>query len=63
MMMLGHKLYYGHRENEDGTWDSICTVCFQTIMTKNGESGLESDEAAHLCAHLGGAPVWFEFDT
>jgi hypothetical protein len=62
-MMSGHELHFTHRENEDLTWDSICTVCFGTITTKDSESELVGVEAAHLCAHLGGTPAWFEFGT
>jgi hypothetical protein len=65
MEMYGHKSHNTHRDNNDGTWDSICTVCFCTIGTRNIEKSLMQDEAVHICAHLGGEtiPACLEFDT
>jgi hypothetical protein len=38
-----------HRVNEDGSFDSICTVCYQTIATQNCEADLIKDEVKHTC--------------
>jgi len=40
---------YGHRKNEDGTFDSICLYCFQTIASAADELKLTESEKGHLC--------------
>ncbi len=40
---------YPHRRNSDGTWDSICTNCFQTVAHCETESKLAQFEKAHVC--------------
>ena len=41
---------YAHRLNEDGTFDSICLHCFQTVTTATSEPELVFGEAQHVCA-------------
>jgi hypothetical protein len=38
-----------HRINPNGTFDSICTLCFQTIATRERELDLVEDEKDHIC--------------
>ena len=40
---------YAHRENADGTFDSICLRCFQTIVSANSEIELVEGERMHSC--------------
>jgi hypothetical protein len=35
---------FTHRENEDGSWDSICLECYLTVATKRSEEELSKDE-------------------
>jgi len=36
--------------NVDGTWNSICVRCFQTIAANRREVEVEEIEANHVCA-------------
>ena len=38
-----------HRQNEDGTHDSICMDCFATIATVGSETDLYRYESIHVC--------------
>jgi len=40
---------YPHRENKDGSYDSICTACFATIASVRNETELARHERAHVC--------------
>ncbi|HKF50278.1 MAG TPA: hypothetical protein VKB38_23150 [Terracidiphilus sp.] len=40
---------FTHRDNGDGTFDSICWECFTTIATANCEGDLEKPEQSHAC--------------
>src|ERR1700677_4932872 len=40
------------RHNRDGTIDSICTRCFETIATTTDESDLQKPEESHICTRL-----------
>ena len=40
---------FSHRHNEDGSHDSICTVCFQTVATDENEEKLRPYENGHVC--------------
>jgi len=42
---------FSHRKNSDVSFDSICTVCFQTIGNRATEAELERDEKAHVCTN------------
>ncbi len=41
---------YSHRSNADGTVDSICMFCYQTIATAPSERELEAWERTHYCS-------------
>ncbi len=40
---------YKHRENMDGTWDSICLRCFLTAVKRKHATELKAAEALHSC--------------
>ena len=40
---------FPHRRNQDGSFDSICTVCFNTVGTADLEEKLQLLESAHVC--------------
>jgi hypothetical protein len=40
---------YTHRHNSDGTFDSICMSCFQTVGHEIRECDLAAAEAIHKC--------------
>ena len=42
-------LKFGHRANDDGTIDSICSQCFTTIASSSHESDLERCERSNSC--------------
>jgi hypothetical protein len=48
--MADGQTLYPHRQNEDGTFDSICPKCFLTIAKSRAEIGLAESETAHVCA-------------
>jgi hypothetical protein len=43
---------YAHRQNADGTCDSICLGCFQTIGSANSEPELVEGEREHTCMRV-----------
>ena len=47
--MRAEQSTFPHRLNENGTYDSICLVCFQTIATGANEAGLAEGEQRHVC--------------
>jgi hypothetical protein len=40
---------FTHRLNPDGSFESICPVCFETIGRQEREEDLLDTEHAHLC--------------
>jgi hypothetical protein len=38
---------FPHRQNADGSFDSICSECFRTIATASTEAQLEAAERVH----------------
>jgi hypothetical protein len=38
-----------HRVNANGTFESICTVCFQTVGDEELEPNLAPLEQSHVC--------------
>jgi len=40
---------FAHRRNDDGSFDSICPTCFQTITHSACEPDLQSAEDSHVC--------------
>ena len=47
--MSREHILYAHRRNGDGTYDSICWVCYRTVSHKVREADLAVEEAAHVC--------------
>jgi len=43
---------FPHRSNSDGTFDSICTICFMTIATTEFEADLAASERKHVCLDI-----------
>jgi hypothetical protein len=48
MAKTSHPIF-PHRQNPDGTIDSICTGCYFTIATATSTAELEAAERAHDC--------------
>ena len=42
-------LLFAHRNNPDGSCDTICSRCFQTIATVRDEAELPRIESKHVC--------------
>ena len=40
---------FHHRHNLDGTFESVCLGCFQTVASRESESALEAGECQHEC--------------
>ena len=40
---------FPHRHNIDGSFDSICPVCFLTVATMQAENDLTAAEQRHKC--------------
>jgi hypothetical protein len=40
---------FPHRRNEDGSFDSICPGCYQTVATEANEAELSRFEREHVC--------------
>jgi len=45
---------FPHRHNADGTYDSICPVCFRTVGTHRVETVLLKYEEEHVCREPAG---------
>ena len=43
---------FPHRHNADGSYDSICTICFATVASVQNEWELGSHESTHVCEPL-----------
>ena len=48
-MNSGESDEFVHRQNQDGTFDSICLSCYLTVSSAPNESALVDDEAKHSC--------------
>ncbi|WP_109485913.1 hypothetical protein [Occallatibacter savannae] len=46
-------LEFNHRMNANGSMDSICSRCYETIATSMWEAELELAESAHTCERQG----------
>jgi hypothetical protein len=42
-------LFFAHRNNPDGTCDTICSRCFQTVATVRDEAEFPKIESQHVC--------------
>ena len=40
---------FPHRQNPDGSFDSICPKCFRTVATRQNEADLAQAERDHVC--------------
>jgi len=40
---------FPHRQNQDGSYDSICTTCLLTVASAWNEKDLACHEATHIC--------------
>jgi hypothetical protein len=53
---------FAHRQNADGTFDSICLSCYLTVSSALSESALVQRETKHSCtksvAHTNGNAEW-----
>ncbi len=49
-MPLARKKYFPHRQNWDGSYDAICSVCFRTVANRFDEVKLVEEERHHQCA-------------
>ena len=47
-MRVERKLF-PHRQNRDGSYDSICPRCYRTISNRMTEAELARDEFRHIC--------------
>lgn len=47
---------FPHRENDDGTFDSICPVCFRTVARAPRQEELAELERIHVCKLIRNAP-------
>lgn len=43
---------YAHQRKSDGSFDAICTQCFQVIANADSEGELLEAEKAHVCGGL-----------
>jgi hypothetical protein len=43
-------MYYPHKRNKDGSFNSICLVCFRTVASHMTEDELAQEEKKHVCA-------------
>ena len=41
--------FYSHRQNRDGSFDSICSRCFATVAHANDITELNSYKKNHVC--------------
>lgn len=49
MLSQSHHRFF-HRENRDGTFDSICGECFATVASDQFKANLTKAEKNHVCA-------------
>jgi hypothetical protein len=47
--MSSKREQFPHRQNSNGTYDSICPKCFRTIDTRHVEGALAGEERVHIC--------------
>lgn len=40
---------FPHRNNNDGSYDSICSVCYETVASSGIERQLTPMESTHRC--------------
>jgi hypothetical protein len=42
-------IFYPHRQNRDGSFDSICPKCFTTVANAKEVTQLNSYQKEHIC--------------
>lgn len=42
-------VYYPHKLNKNGSFNSICIVCFRTVASNMTEDELVQEEKKHVC--------------
>jgi hypothetical protein len=42
-------IFFPHRRNRDGSFDSICVTCFATIASAQSDAALAVYDKKHLC--------------
>jgi hypothetical protein len=47
--MANKPTLYSHRRNPDGSYDSMCPICFATVARSSVEAELTEQEASHVC--------------
>jgi hypothetical protein len=47
-----YSLKFQHRNNKDGTCDSICLRCYRTVASTRQEQWLAHEESIHTCTLL-----------
>ena len=51
--MLGELIvFFPHRRNKDGSFDSICLSCLATVARTNTEAELAEHDRSHICTRL-----------
>jgi hypothetical protein len=48
-MLLTLPPFFPHRQNRDGSFDSICLKCLLTIANERNEDNLAECEKYHIC--------------
>lgn len=51
-MMRGPREIFAHRQNQDGSWDSICRGCIRIVATRKNRKQLSESEKNHDCKLL-----------
>lgn len=46
---MAYKIDFKYRENLDGTMDSICLACLETVASAKSEPDLKNQELEHVC--------------
>ena len=49
-----------HRKNPNGSFDSICLLCYRTVSNELYEDELSDAESVHAC-HLSGPEMFSDF--
>ena len=42
-------IFFPHRNNRDGSFDSICTKCFATVASAQTDAALAVYDKKHIC--------------
>jgi hypothetical protein len=48
-MFTQRAVFYPHKRNSDGSFDSICLNCFTTIASARTEQELLESDKRHIC--------------